>query len=148
MVWPSRFHNYSAELRRQTQCYPVHTSRSIPTDTYSHFNVELLLITISFFHLFTFARLFSLAVLVQYYFTVSSRHYNSFTHAPTVDIFKLRCRRYNLRFCLFIFLFHSFSLVTLHTHLLCQAFVVYSSVSIGLNSILLFHRYWFLCLFV
>ena len=52
-----------AELPRRTRCYPVHTSRSTPTDTYSHFNVELLLITVSFFHFSIFARLFSLVVL-------------------------------------------------------------------------------------
>ena len=42
---------------------PMYTLRSTPSDTYSHFNVELLLITVSFFHLFIFARLFSLVVL-------------------------------------------------------------------------------------
>ena len=63
-----------AELRRRTRCYPVHTSRNTPIDTYSHFNVELLLITISFFHLFIFARLFQLVVLApSHLFTKSQR---------------------------------------------------------------------------
>ena len=44
----ARFHNYLAELRQRSRCYAIYTSRSIPTDTYSHFNVELLLITVSF----------------------------------------------------------------------------------------------------
>ena len=60
-----RLHNYSAELRRRTRCYPVHTSRSTLTETYSHFNVEFLLITVSIIDLFIFAHLFSLVVLLQ-----------------------------------------------------------------------------------
>ena len=42
---------------------PMRTSRSTATDTYSHLNVELLLITVSSFHLFIFTRLFTLVVL-------------------------------------------------------------------------------------
>ena len=44
VVWLSRFYNYSAELRQHTWRYPVYTLQSTPTDTYSHFNFELLLI--------------------------------------------------------------------------------------------------------
>ena len=54
---------------------PMRTSRSTPTDTYSHVNVELLLITVSFFHLFTFARLFSLVVLAPSLLFTKSQHH-------------------------------------------------------------------------
>ena len=65
VVWLTKFHKYSAELRPRTRCYPVHTSWSTTIDTYSRFNVEPLLITISFLHLFIFARLFSLVFSLQ-----------------------------------------------------------------------------------
>ena len=59
----------------KNRCYPVHTSQSTPTDTYSHFNVEILLITISFFHLFIFAHLFSLVVLAPSRLSTKSQCY-------------------------------------------------------------------------
>ena len=52
-----------------------------PTDTYPHINVELLLITISFFHLFIFACLFSLVVLApRRLFTKSQRYGVGYDH--------------------------------------------------------------------